>query len=540
MSAITDSSAATTCQKLPFCQYGNSCCAVSLYACLAIGTKLGGTGQLSAENVYSNVHKFQSFVHYGYLLWKIAVVTERTNNIIDALVDVRGEHRGEYAITPQMRPGHYMYASLEEAFLKCLNGVVEAHTQDVQICPDLSDVALRLERPINAVNNSSLQMVDSLVRNCFMLQDAVVTDRREHIMEMVFDRGSAEVQKRYRLLQSIFAECPEQRRSLDSLDAELMQLYAGVGNPHNFLHLVMKQCDFLVWTMYLCSVKELVHYDQLLRCSRNDWYAQIYGPLLQKYPESAMFIRDKNDEAEVCSWLMLNLELYLQEHNYKQLCNPTRTQIMPAVHFVMLHARNAFLLRKKGDPGARMCDHVYAHWNCTVDPLCPEELLENVSKFCTPAHATASFVITSSALRSFSIHAFSGTGDSATFLLFDSHGDLHGNSSLYMAKTIEGISELVKKCAGGQRCDVNYIATTTAAERLLTERSAALDKFFTLYSYDFRPTKHPADEDDLVAFEPLQTSPQQSDAELATDNTSTFVLDEAAESDEAQELEVEI
>lgn len=539
MSVNPEPSSGYACTKLPFCQHGNSCCAVSLYAALAIGTELGNESRLTAEVLYSNSRKFQRFLQYGYLLWKIAVVTERTDSIIDALVDVRSEARGNYAISEKMRSGHYMYASLEEAFLKCLNSVVEVHTRDLQINPALADIALLLERPINTVHSSSMQMVDSLVRHCLMLQGTVVTDRREYIMEMVFDRASAEVQKRYRLLQSIFAECPDHRQSLNALELELMQLYAGTGNPHNFSHLVMKHCDFAVWTMYLCPIKELVHYDRLLRGSRQEWFAEVYEPLFKQYPESCMFMRNQDDEAEVCTWLLANLEHYLDKHNYRQLCNPTRSQIMPAVHFVLLTARTAFLSRLQRDPQARMSERVHTHWDMTVDPLCAEELFENAHTFRQDGRRTASFVITASNLRSFSVHAFFEQ-DSTRFLLFDSHGDSRQQCAVYLANSTEGIATIVKTCAGGQRCDVNFVAATADAAQMMRDRHVKLNKFFSLYSYDFKRDSKSLEDDDTVAFEPLGASFARSDGEEASSETATFILEDGAESDEAQELEVEI
>ena len=527
-----------TARALPFCQTDNSCCAVSLYACLCVGTNLGKEGfgsSQTAVDLYQHDRIFEESVRYGFLLWKIGVITERTDAIIDALVDIENRGDRSYVIREHMRKGHYMYACMEDVFLKCLQEVVKTGTRAVKIHPAFSDMAFQLPRPINANTSTNTQMVDNLVRHCHLLSGAVVTDSGNVFMEMVFDPVSADVQKKYRLLNSIFADCKKQMRALSKLEGAIYKLYDGRGNPFNFENLVYESKDQHLWGMYMCKIPELIRYDELIRAGTERWEEEMYKPILRAFPEMSCFI-DSEEESEKCPSFLAFLDEHVEEMQLSKLRSPTWSQLQPCVQRTLLMIRIHCIKKQLDAKEFRMSERAQVRWGATVDPLYVEELFANADKFLKPPNKVASFVVTSCAMRSLSVHAFCGSGNKQ-FVIFDSHGDYDGRARAIYAESVDAVTEALRECVGGRRCDVHFIAETAGARDAIRERHCKLSRFLNEFSTDFdMPSAAPeGSQEDEVAFVPLRSGDEEGYADSADDVLGDALI-ELADFDSADDM----
>lgn len=485
------------CRSLPFTQKGNSCCAVSLYLCLFIGTNLGESGENTdkrqtkhtPKSLYENTSIFKNSVKYGYLLWKLGVITERTNRIINACVDLQDSITGKYIIQPNMIKHHYMYPSIEEVFLKCLKMVVESGTSEVEIQPRFRNLGIKLPHSINNYATTSVQMVESLVDNCFLLQDVIdIQDNvSSNTVDMVFDALSAEIQKKYNLLNSIFSFCPEQMNLLNKHEQLIMNLYAGNGNPFDFEHVFYSQSDSYLWSMFKCNVPTLIKYDLLIRQETSEWSKEIYSHVRKDFPES-LFFHDSTDEYIECGWLLTSLDDYIERTGNDKIRNPTWEQLLPCVFRSMIYIRSLYLGHLKKNPDFRICDPIRLQWGMAL-PFTPEQMFSRLYEIRkNDEHPIMSFVVTSTGTRSISIHAIP-IGDFSNrlyeFIIYDSHMTHTLQSMIYHAQNISGLTNVLKKCLGELRCDVQRICTLPNGLNVLRKKSSELARFFCFYSKNF-------------------------------------------------------
>lgn len=490
-------------RTVPFAQHGNSCCPVSLYLCLRVGTEIGmcrrQNGSLvprftTAEALYTDSGIFRDSVEYGYLLWKLGVITERTNKIVDACVDLQDIRDQKYIIKPNMPPHHYLYSSIETIFLKSLEMVVKSGTKEESIFPKFRDLGVRLPHSINHMTNTSIQMVETLVRHCFLLKGVVDISDEEgsNTVDVIFDSVSAEIQKKFTLLHSIFSCCPEQIEILNKCDFLVMNLYSGQGNPYHFEYAFLDAADVHLRSLFRCDVDTLVRFDRLVRADTVEWEREFYTPVRKNFPASMLF-HDSTDELIECQCLMSCLDDYIETSKLDKIRNPTISQLSPCVQRTLLFIRCIYLNRKREDKKFVLCDPVRLQWN-TVPPFTPEQMFSAIVKHETDKQSKAilSFVVTSMGTRSISLHAFPiGNGSGFEFVVYDSHVTMQGKSIVYLARTISGLSEVLKRCVEGLRCDVQRIRLLPNGVETYNTKTALLMQFFTFHRFQMNDLRAP-------------------------------------------------